>query len=189
MSIKFVIVNNFHNIYAGRDRTNRQGRLLPGDGIIAYSLSCGRNKGEGGPADGNCKVDVDRMPVSVDRQADIRCRFYVLVGRSASFVRIHSVATASCYSDRIEPVFELLATIGRFGPAFLYGEKEVFDRIETAGSTACQASDDPVVAIKKRQRCAIQKGGDGAEPPAVHPVAQRATFQCEFSLKSVTCIL
>lgn len=118
LSIKFVIVNNFHNIYAGRDRTNRQGRLLPGDGIIAYSLSCGRNEGEGGPADGNCKVDVDRMPVSVDRQADIRCRFYVLVGRSASFVRIHSVATASCYSDRIEPVFELLATIGRFGPAF-----------------------------------------------------------------------
>lgn len=83
------------------DRTNRQGRLLPGDGIIAYSLSCERNEGEGGPADGNCKVDVDRMPVSVDRQADIRCRFYVLVGRSASFVRIHSVATASCYSDRI----------------------------------------------------------------------------------------
>ena len=123
MSIKFVIVNNFHDIYAGRDRTNRQGRLLPGDGIIAYSLSCERNKGEGGPADGNCKVDVDRMPVSVDRQADICCHFYVLVGRSASFVRIHSVATASCYSDRIEPVFELLATIGRFGPAFLYGEK------------------------------------------------------------------
>ena len=180
MSIKFVIVNNFHNIYAGRDRTNRQGRLLPGDGIIAYSLSCGRNEGEGGPADGNCKVDVDRMPVSVDRQADIRCRFYVLVGRSASFVRIHSVATASCYSDRIEPVFELLATIGRFGPAFLYGEKEVFDRIETAGSTACQASDDPVGAIKR---------GEPDEPPAVHPGAQRATFQCEFSLKSVTCIL
>ena len=180
MSIKFVIVNNFHDIYAGRDRTNRQGRLLPGDGIIAYSLSCERNKGEGGPADGNCKVDVDRMPVSVDRQADIRCRFYVLVGRSASFVRIHSVATASCYSDRIEPVFELLATIGRFGPAFLYGEKEVFDRIETAGSTACQASDDPVVAIKK---------GRTGSSEAVHPVAQRATFQCEFSLKSVTCIL
>ncbi len=61
------------------------------------------------------------------------------------------------------------ATIGRFGPAFLYGEKEVFDRIETAGSTACQASDDPVVAIKKG-RTGRASGCTSCRPTGYLPV-------------------
>jgi len=68
------------------------------------------------------------------------------------------------------------------------GSDQLFCMEKKKSSTGLRQLEAPPVK-PPMIRLSLSKRGEPDEPPAVHPVAQRATFQCEFSLKSVTCIL